>query len=118
MSNHNYIYYGSKSSSAEVETFLTHVIKVNENAIELGRKRIPLCIWGRHGIGKTELIETFARKKGYAFRYIAPAQFEEMGDLLGMPKVEGNKSVFVAPEWVPREDVPGILLIDDVNRAG
>jgi len=117
MSNHNYTYYGSKSSATEVETFISHVIKVNENAIEEGRKRIPLCIWGRHGIGKTELIETFARNNGYAFRYIAPAQFEEMGDLLGMPRVEGDKSVFVAPEWVPREDVPGILLIDDVNRA-
>lgn len=117
MSNHNYIYYGSKSSASEVEAFIAHVIKVNEKAILEGRRRIPLCVWGRHGIGKTELIETFAQKNGYAFRYIAPAQFEEMGDLLGMPSIEGDQSIFVAPEWVPRQDVPGILLIDDVNRA-
>ncbi|MCB0649860.1 MAG: AAA family ATPase [Saprospiraceae bacterium] len=117
MSNHNYLYYGSKSTAEEVESFITHVIRVNEKASAEGRKRIPLCVWGRHGIGKTELIEDFARNNGYAFRYVAPAQFEEMGDLLGMPKIAHDQTVFVAPEWVPKEDVPGILLIDDVNRA-
>ena len=44
-----------------------------------------------------------------------------MGDLLGMPDIEiidGKKqTVFEAPSWVPKEEGPGILLIDDVNRA-
>jgi MoxR-like ATPase len=117
MSNHNYIYYGSKSTASEVEGFINHMIRVNEKALEGGRKRIPLCIWGRHGIGKTELVEAFAKENGYAFSYIAPAQFEEMGDLLGMPQVIDEQTTFVAPEWVPHDNVPGILLIDDVNRA-
>ena len=113
----NYIYYGTKSTASEIETFINHLLEANHKAEEEGRKRIPICIWGRHGIGKTEMVEAFAQKNGYAFNYIAPAQFEEMGDLLGMPKVVDNKTVFVAPEWVPREEGPGILLIDDVNRA-
>lgn len=114
---HNYIYYGTKSTASEVETFISHLLKANHKAVEEGRKRIPICIWGKHGIGKTEMVEAFAQKNGYAFSYIAPAQFEEMGDLLGMPKIVDDKTVFVAPEWVPTEEGPGILLIDDVNRA-
>ena len=55
----------------------------------------------------------------------APAQFEEMGDLHGMPNVvdpdetiSGDEyTVYSPPDWVPREDGPGILLLDDINRA-
>jgi MoxR-like ATPase len=63
------------------------------------------------------MVESFAKKNGFAFVYIAPAQFEEMGDLLGMPKIVDEKTVFAAPNWVPTSDEKGILLIDDVNRA-
>lgn len=77
----------------------------------------PLCIWGKPGIGKTEIVRDFTREHGWSFRQINPAQFEEMGDLLGMPVVEAGQTAFSAPSWVPREPGPGILLIDDVNRA-
>lgn len=113
----DYLTYGLKSSSQEVITFIEHIIQTNESAEHKGKRKTPVCIWGRHGIGKTELVGQIAESLGYQWRYIAPAQFEEMGDLLGMPKVEGDKTVFVPPSWVPTEDGPGILLIDDVNRA-
>lgn len=82
----------------------------------------PICVWGLHGIGKTELVRDLALAKGCDFVYIAPAQFEEMGDLVGMPKiavdrVKGEVTRFIAPEWVPKNEGPGILLLDDVNRA-
>lgn len=115
--NFNYKYYGTLSTSKEVIHFIEHLIGVSQKAASEGKKRIPVCIWGKHGIGKTELVEDFAKHNGFAFRYIAPAQFEEMGDLLGMPKVVNGATTFVAPEWVPTEKGPGILLIDDVNRA-
>ena len=75
-----------------------------------------------HGIGKTQLIKEYAQRNGYHFRYIAPAQFEEMGDLVGMPKITTKESghtetSIVPPSWVPQQDGPGIFLIDDVNRA-
>lgn len=115
--NFDYSYYGTKSTPEEVVTFIDHLLSVNQKAERDGRKRTPICIWGSHGIGKTEVIETYALDNGFDFKYIAPAQFEEMGDLLGMPKIVDGKTVFVAPEWVPQEPGPGILLIDDVNRA-
>lgn len=122
LQQHNYIYYGTRCDSGEVERFLIHSIAMNAQAEADGRPKTPICIWGSHGIGKTELVQQVAEKQGYQFAYIAPAQFEEMGDLVGMPRIErdaeGNElTAFAPPEWAPREEGPGILLIDDVNRA-
>ncbi len=117
MSKHNYIYYGTKTKADEVAAFVHHVLDANIAAEAKGKKKTPICIWGRHGIGKTEMVEAIAQQKGWQFSYIAPAQFEEMGDLVGMPAVENGRTVFRVPEWVPTEEGPGVLLIDDANRA-
>ncbi|MEL6672163.1 MAG: AAA family ATPase [Bacteroidota bacterium] len=112
-----YIFYGTPSKAPELIQFLRHMIQVNEKAAVQGQLMTPVCIWGRHGVGKTEIVGKLAEDLGYDFVYIAPAQFEEMGDLLGMPGIEGGSTVFHAPEWVPSKEGPGILLLDDVNRA-
>lgn len=112
-----YIYYGTKTTAIEVEQFAQHILAANKVALAQNKKKTPICIWGRHGIGKTELVEQLAKNNGYKFTYIAPAQFEEMGDLLGMPKVIDGTTQLVPPNWVPTTNEPGILLIDDVNRA-
>lgn len=104
--------------------FDTHLAQEESNAV----RPTPVCIWGAHGIGKTALIKTFAQERGWKFRYCAPAQFEEMGDLHGLPvRAESTTTtanataatVYLPPEWVPRQDDvgPGILLLDDINRA-
>lgn len=114
---YSYLYYGSKTNTEEVVKLIQHVLHTNDHAVAIGKKKKSVCIWGRHGIGKTELVEKIAKEKGYHFAYIAPAQFEEMGDLLGMPTISDDKTAFAPPAWVPTVDEPGILLIDDVNRA-
>ncbi|MFC6632761.1 AAA family ATPase [Microbulbifer taiwanensis] len=116
MNHHQYTYYGLNCPAPEVRRFIEHLLP------QAGRRSVPVCIWGRHGIGKTQLVEQIARERGTQWRAIAPAQFEEMGDLLGMPRIEadadGNPVTrFAAPHWVPTEPGPGILLIDDINRA-
>lgn len=105
--------YGTTANAIEVRAFVEHVIEQNLQS----DFKSPVCIWGLHGIGKTDLVKEIAEENGYDFAYIAPAQFEEMGDLLGMPAVEGDKTIFKQPKWVPTSDNTGILLIDDVNRA-
>jgi len=115
--SHNYIFYGMESNSTVVRDFVEHIVQSNIDAEKLGNKKSPICIWGTHGIGKTEMVQQIAKEKGYQWAYIAPAQFEEMGDLVGMPSVEKGRTVFSSPDWVPTKDGPGILLIDDVNRA-
>ncbi len=117
MSDFNYIFYGTEANAEEVRNFTEHIIANNIKTETDGGAKAPICIWGTHGIGKTALVEEIAKENDYKFTYIAPAQFEEMGDLIGMPTIEGDTTNFKRPEWVPTEEGPGILLIDDVNRA-
>lgn len=114
-SQFQYITYGPKSTASEVSLMISHHIEI----LKRDGTATPMCIWGTHGIGKTDLVKEYALDNGFGFSYVAPAQFEEMGDLLGLPTkdMENNITKFLPPEWVPREEGPGILLIDDVNRA-
>ena len=90
-----------------------------------GSRPTPICIWGTHGIGKTEIALNFARQRDWKVAYCAPAQFEEMGDLHGMPfkidpdpTVHGDeRTVYMPPDWVPKDEGPGLLILDDINRA-
>lgn len=128
--------FGAELDSDAAVRLLKHVFKTNLDNEEAsagkdpgdqGKRPTPICIWGSHGIGKTAVIKDLAKKKGWKFRYCAPAQFEEMGDLHGLPvrldpnpDVQGDEStVYMPPDWVPKEDDegPGILLLDDLNRA-
>ena len=113
----NLIFHGAPVKASELWQFIEHILRVNLQAEAAGKHRTPLCIWGRHGIGKSALVKDFAETNNYEFVYISPAQFEEMGDLLGMPAIQDGKTVFQPPVWVPQTQGPGILLIDDLNRA-
>ncbi|GJM34518.1 MAG: hypothetical protein DHS20C18_35190 [Saprospiraceae bacterium] len=114
---YSYLTYGAKCNSVELEAFLVHLLQQTDE-----QRPTPVCIWGKHGIGKTELVQELARKLDFQLVYLAPAQFEEMGDLVGMPKIvtdnQGREvSRLMPPDWVPNAEGPGILLLDDVNRA-
>lgn len=111
----DYITYGETCRAEQVKMFIQHMVDSNKD----DEKPTPLCIWGTAGIGKTSIVEQIAKEKGFQFVSIAPAQFEEMGDLLGMPYVdkETGDTKFAIPEWVPTQEGPGIILFDDVNRA-
>ena len=123
--NNQLIEYGKKGNSKELREILSHIFNRNNELSELEKKGTPICIWGTHGLGKTQIIRDYALEKKWKFSYIAPAQFEEMGDLHGMPTVVdpdenivGDEyTVYSPPDWVPREEGPGILLLDDINRA-
>lgn len=122
----NLLFHGKKLDSAELRTVLEHIfLRNNRIEDETGGRGTPVCIWGTHGIGKTTVVRDFARQNGWKLAYCAPAQFEEMGDLHGLPtRVDPDPTVlgdeytaFLPPEWVPTEEGPGILLLDDMNRA-
>ena len=118
--------YGLNINGEQLFEFLDRVLDSNL-AIEskTGKRPTPLCIWGTHGLGKTEIAMEVTRNKGWKIAYCAPAQFEEMGDLHGLPfKVDPDpnvlgdeRTVYMTPEWVPKDEGPGVLLLDDLNRA-
>ena len=118
--------YGASIDTRSLEEFLQFFFESNlSNEIATGGRPTPICVWGMHGIGKTASVVSFARERGWKFAYCAPAQFEEMGDLHGLPvkrnpdstKIGDQYTAYLPPEWVPRSEGPGILLIDDLNRA-
>ena len=121
----NLLLYGAKLDSENLRVALEHIFKTNLESQKLDKRGTPVCIWGTHGLGKTTLVQEFARKNNWQLAYCAPAQFEEMGDLHGIPyQVDPDKDVigdeytaFAPPDWVPTEEGPGILLLDDINRA-
>ena len=102
--------YGSKLNAQEINRFLDFSFQQNEQAVQEGRRGTPICVWGSHGIGKTETLINFAKSRGYTTIYVAPAQFEEMGDLHGIPEVfnptpelldHGNElTIYRPPQWL------------------
>lgn len=115
-----HVTYGDRQGPRALARTLHRLLDTNVARVARGGRAIPVCVWGLHGIGKTAIVEDVVRERGWSFAYVAPAQFEEMGDLHGLPVlVEGEsaRTVFAAPDWVPRADGPGVLLLDDLNRA-
>lgn len=107
---------------SQVLNFLqTHLERVFAQNMFSSDVYTPICLWGDAGIGKTELIKGLAQSHNWSFVHLSLAQIEESGDILGLPYLkdtDGKKVTALAkPEWVPGEDGPGILLIDDFNRA-
>ena len=117
--------YGPTVDAPGLTQLLTHVLEANTHAGRFGELPTPVCIWGPHGIGKTALVRSWARERGWGFVEIAPAQIEELGDLHGLPTrldagtgaARDGRTGFLPPEWVPQQPGPGILLLDDLNRA-
>ena len=111
ISNH-----GPVLNSDEIVFLLDHIF---ENEIFL-----PISIWGPHGIGKTELVKDYCKKRKWNFAYVNLGQFEEIGDLHGIPIVSSSSNdpsikvlKYISPDWVPVTPGPGVLLLDDFNRA-
>lgn len=118
--------YGARVNGHRLFELLGTVLEANIGyESDTGKRPTPICIWGTHGLGKTEIAMEVARSRGWKIAYCAPAQFEEMGDLHGLPfKVDPDpnmigdeRTVYLPPDWVPTDEGPGILLLDDINRA-
>lgn len=118
MSENTLLLHGAKIDAQQLLKLFDHVMQPGQKEVV----STPICIWGTHGLGKTTIVQDYAKKHGWAFAYCAPAQFEEMGDLHGLPEVVeskelGRRTIFRPPSWVPDVKGPGILLLDDLNRA-
>lgn len=110
------ITYGPALNAVQIKAFIKALAFKEQTDLP------AICIWGQHGIGKSELAHEIAKEWGWPLVYCSPAQFEEMGDLTGLPYLKdqnnGQKqSQLAPPAWIPQQDGPGILLMDDFNRA-
>ncbi|RLI47516.1 hypothetical protein DRO61_07825 [Candidatus Bathyarchaeota archaeon] len=90
--------HGSKVFAQDLDLFLGDVFAMNAVSDEIDEtesSRFASCVWGHPGIGKTAKIKQFAKTPvtwkgkdydGYKVHDVPIGQFEEMGDLHGMPE--------------------------------
>jgi hypothetical protein len=72
---------------------------------------------GRHGIGKSQVVFQLGEQLDLPVIDRRASQMTE-GDLLGLPKVEGNVTTWLAPEWLHNAcNEPCVLFLDEVDRA-
>lgn len=84
----NLLQYGAKVYSEKLKEVLNHMFMRNDELNKQGKRGTPMCIWGTHGLGKTQIVTDFAMEQNWKLAYCEPAQFEEMGDLHGIPVCE------------------------------
>jgi hypothetical protein len=79
------------------------------------RARRPVLLEGPTGIGKSELVGQVARRLGVAHR-VVDLSLLEPPDLVGLPVIEGGRTRYALPQFLPREG-SGILMLEELNRA-
>jgi len=117
--------FGSVTDYDNLTNFLKDSIKIGWEAERQGWHRSAICIWGHAGIGKTSIAKDLARVpvtwngnkyKGHQIFDVPIAQFEEMGDIHGMPTkmvlMRNPQSQDEEGQWVPTDT------IEDYARLG
>lgn len=79
------------------------------------RARRAALLEGPTGIGKSELVGAVAKKLGIA-HVVLDLSLLEPPDLVGLPSIEGNRTRYALPRFLP-EDGAGILMLEELNRA-
>jgi len=77
----------------------------------------PVLLRGRHGVGKSEVVYQIAQTMGLPIVERRASQMTE-GDLIGLPKTDGDVTSFCPPDWFQSAcDAPVLLFFDEVDRA-
>lgn len=102
-----------------------------ENSTE--KIKLPVMLWGSHGVGKTEIVKQIAKENGYNLVILHLAT-QDIVDLVGIPsKVEikdnnGNVTHCIqkwsCPEWLDQANQryletgePNLFFLDEFNRG-
>ena len=98
----------SPSSPREVARFLP-------TAYEL---RLPVFVWGKPGIGKSDLIRQFARQAEMDLVDLRLTTLESC-DLRGLPRINHTtgQTEWVRPEFLPEEEGPIVIFLDELTAA-
>jgi hypothetical protein len=77
--------------------------------------RRPALLEGPTGIGKSQVVEQLAAEMGLGF-VVLDLSLLEPPDLVGLPRIEGDRTAFAPPRILPTEG-RGILMLEELNRA-
>ena len=78
-----------------------------------------IMLMGKHGIGKSQILEKFFTTKGCKVVSLFLGQMSDPGDLIGIPhkNEETGHTEFMPPYWFPLDGKPIVLFLDELNRA-
>lgn len=78
-----------------------------------------IMLVGRHGIGKSRIVEDYFTEKGLPVTALFLGQMSDPGDLIGLPRLneQTGKTDFMPPYWFPTDGRPIVLFLDELNRA-
>ena len=79
------------------------------------RSRRPILLEGPPGVGKSEIVGRVASDLGIECITI-DLSLCEPSDLVGLPRLEGDRTEFVPPATLPRSG-EGLLVFEELNRA-
>ncbi len=75
----------------------------------------PVFIWGAPGIGKSDLVNHFAKEVGMECVSILGSQLAPE-DLMGVPRIEDGVTRFFPPGLIARQE-PYVLFLDELNAC-
>jgi len=75
----------------------------------------PVLLEGRHGIGKSQIIEQAARELGIDC-IVRDLSLMEPPDLIGLPHTEGGRTSYSPPSFLP-DGGKGLLVFEELNRS-
>jgi hypothetical protein len=119
---------------ANQEMNIAQILEITKFSLEASKNdiKLPLCYWGIHGTGKTELVKQEAEELGYNL-VILHLAMQDICDLIGIPsKVEfeaadGTKDtiqIWSCPEWLHnakenyrKTGKPNLFFLDEFNRG-
>lgn len=78
-----------------------------------------IMLVGKHGIGKSQILEKFFAERGEKVVVLFLGQMSDPGDLIGLPRLDEktDKTYFMPPYWFPTDGTPVVLFLDELNRA-
>lgn len=80
----------------------------------LAARRSPMLMGGT-GVGKSAILQAYAQKHKIGF-ISRDLSLMEPPDLVGMPKLDGDRTRFLSPAFLPREG-KGLFVLEEINRA-
>jgi hypothetical protein len=80
--------------------------------------KLSVMLWGSPGVGKSQLIVELARRREAKLRDVRLSQ-KTASDIGGLPALDhqNKQTTFYLPDFLPREDEPGILFLDELPGA-
>ena len=85
---------------------------------EMYQLRKPVFIWGKPGIGKSDVVREFATRNDMRLIDLRLTTLESV-DLRGLPWIDSERkqTAWMRPEFFPVDDIPTVIFLDELTAA-